>query len=83
MFRILLALFLTTIWSPAQTVRIVLSGNSTISGDLIKSSSKEVFVDVGYDILKIPKSEITSIDKEINKNTKEDVQFRNILRSIW
>ncbi|OUU46390.1 MAG: hypothetical protein CBC16_00460 [Verrucomicrobia bacterium TMED56] len=79
MFRILLALFLTTIWSPAQTVRIVLSGNSTISGDLIKSSSKEVFVDVGYDILKIPKSEITSIDKEINKNSKEDVQFRSEL----
>ena len=50
----------------AKPVKVDLANNSAISGDLIKSSTTEIFVDVGFDIIKIPRSSVIAI-KNLDK----------------
>jgi serine protease Do len=47
--------------APGQT--IILSGGSRIEGTIVKQTEPTVFVDVGYDVLRIPRTEIRDIIK--------------------
>ena len=45
----------------AKSVRVDLEDNSSISGNLIKSTTTAVFVDVGFDIIKVPRSSVITL----------------------
>ena len=57
---------------------ITLKGNQIIKGPIIKENTEKVFIDLGYKVLEIPRSEITSIKKEeVAKIESETIQQKN------
>lgn len=48
-------------FTSARGQTVILAGGSRIEGTLVKETEPTVFVDVGYDILKIPREEIRDI----------------------
>ena len=62
-----------------KTVTINLANDSTVTGELVKSNVGEVFVDLGYDIIKIPKTSILQmIDNSVQQSNDKTV-FHNEL----
>lgn len=58
---------------------INLTNDSTVTGELVKSNVGEVFVDLGYDIIKIPKTSILQmVDKSVQQSNDRTV-FHNDL----
>ena len=67
--RILKAFLLYLLLSTSifgEIVTIELANDSSSSGELIKSSASEVYIDLGFDILKIPKTSIVRmVEKQV------------------
>jgi serine protease Do len=62
-----------------KTVTINLANDSTVTGELVKSNVGEVFVDLGYDIIKIPKTSILQmVDNSVQQSNDKTV-FHNEL----
>ena len=59
---ILSALTLAGASAPAEIIR--LRGGQTISADVLRESSERVIVDLGFDLIDIPRAAIQSIEKE-------------------
>lgn len=58
---------------------INLANDSTVTGELVKSNVGEVFVDLGYDIIKIPKTSILQmVDNSVQQSNDKTV-FHNEL----
>jgi len=75
-FFLLSFLFVTSF---GKTVTINLTNDSTVTGELVKSNVGEVFVDLGYDIIKIPKTSILQmVDKSVQQSNDKTV-FHNDL----
>jgi len=56
-----------------------LANDSTVTGELVKSNVGEVFVDLGYDIIKIPKTSILQmVDNSVQQSNDKTV-FHNEL----
>lgn len=54
-------LFSSFIW--AEEAEIQLNSGGSVVGDLLKETSQDVFVDLGFDVLKIPRSAISAVKK--------------------
>ena len=62
-----------------KIVSIELANESSVSGALLKEGAGEVFIDLGFDIIKIPRTSIIQIvDQKINKSLEER-SFKNEL----
>jgi serine protease Do len=59
---LLAVLLLVALCGEAGAERIHLKDRSSISAPVIKESADDVYVDLGFDILKIPRASITGID---------------------
>ena len=56
----------------AKVVSIELANDSSVSGELVKTGPNEVFIDLGFDIIKVPSSSIVQmVDKEAKKTIEE------------
>ena len=63
----------------AKIVSIDLENDTSVSGELVKEGVGEVFIDLGFDIIKIPKTAIIQIeDQKVNQSNKER-SFKNQL----
>jgi len=63
----------------AKIVSIDLENDTSVSGELVKEGVGEVFIDLGFDIIKIPKTAIIQIeDQKVNQSNKERT-FKNQL----
>jgi len=62
-----------------KTVTIQLTNDSFVEGELVKSNLGEVFVDLGFDILKIPKTSVVSMVEKQVKQSNEKTVFHNEL----
>jgi len=62
-----------------KTVTIQLTNDSFVEGELVKSNVGEVFVDLGFDILKIPKTSVVSMVDKQAKQSNEKTVFHNEL----
>ena len=52
----------------AKVVSIELANDSSLSGELVKTGPNEVFIDLGFDIIKVPSSSIVQMaDQEAKK----------------
>jgi len=60
-------------------VTIQLTNDSFVEGELVKSNLGEVFVDLGFDILKIPKTSVVSMVEKQVKQSNEKTVFHNEL----
>ena len=58
---------------------IELTNDSSVTGELVKSNVGEVFVDLGFDILKIPKTSVVSMVEKQVKQSNEKTVFHNEL----
>ena len=58
---------------------IQLTNDSFVEGELVKSNLGEVFVDLGFDILKIPKTSVVSMVEKQVKQSNEKTVFHNEL----
>ena len=58
---------------------IQLTNDSFVEGELVKSNLGEVFVDLGFDILKIPKASVVSMVDKQAKQSNEKTVFHNEL----
>ena len=76
---LMLATCRTTMWSEV----IKLKGGGLVKGTVIKKNSSVVIVDLGFDVLRIPASEILEIRKEEKeeKNIKEEKETRDSRKS--
>ena len=55
------------------------TGDTAVTGNLVKEETGEVFIDLGFDIIKIPKTAIIQIeDQKVNQSNKERT-FKNQL----
>ena len=53
----------------AKIVSIDLANDASLSGELVKEGAGEVFIDLGFDIIKIPRTSIVQIvDQESKKS---------------
>ena len=50
-------------FSWAEEAEIQLNSGGSVVGDLLKETSQDVFVDLGFDVLKIPRSAISAVKK--------------------
>ena len=62
-----------------KPVKIDLANDYSITGELVKSNLTEVFVDLGYDIIKIPKTAIFRMVEQQGRQTIEKPLFQNEL----
>jgi serine protease Do len=62
-----------------KTVTINLANDSTVTGELVKSNVGEVFVDLGYDIIKIPKTSILQMVDNCVQQSNDKTVFHNEL----
>ena len=75
---LLLYIFIYTSIS-AKIVSIDLENDTSVTGNLVKEGAGEVFIDLGFDIIKIPKTAIIQIeDQKVNQSNKER-PFKNQL----
>ena len=62
-----------------KIVSIELENDTSVTGNLVKEGAGEVFIDLGFDIIKIPKTAIIQIeDQKVNQSNKERT-FKNQL----
>ena len=62
-----------------KIVSIDLANDTSVTGNLVKEGAGEVFIDLGFDIIKIPKTAIIQIeDQKVNQSNKER-PFKNQL----
>ena len=62
-----------------KIVSIDLENDTSVTGNLVKEGAGEVFIDLGFDIIKIPKTAIIQIeDQKVNQSNKER-SFKNQL----
>ena len=62
-----------------KIVSIDLANDTSVTGNLVKEGAGEVFIDLGFDIIKIPKTAIIQIeDQKVNQSNKERT-FKNQL----
>jgi serine protease Do len=62
-----------------KIVSIDLENDTSVTGNLVKEGAGEVFIDLGFDIIKIPKTAIIQIeDQKVNQSNKERT-FKNQL----
>lgn len=62
-----------------KIVSIDLENDTSVTGNLVKEGAGEVFIDLGFDIIKIPKTAIIQIeDQKVNQSNKER-PFKNQL----
>lgn len=58
---------LLQIFLVAEEAEIQLNSGASVTGDLLKETSQDVFVDLGFDVLKIPRSAIRMVSKVTSK----------------
>ena len=63
----------------AKIVSIDLSNDSSLSGELIKEGAGEVFIDLGFDIIKIPRTSIVQIVDQKSKKAVRQSSFTSEL----
>ncbi|GJM24642.1 MAG: hypothetical protein DHS20C16_10570 [Phycisphaerae bacterium] len=76
----ILALLAVTTHANAGDV-VILAGGDRLEGKLFKETSQAVFLDIGYDIIKIPREQIQTIEKEDAKDKskpKDSTFARNV-----
>ena len=67
---LLFFLFFSTIFG--KVVSIELANDSSLLGNLVKTGQNEVYVDLGFDIVKVPRSSIVQmVDQERNKSVEQ------------
>jgi serine protease Do len=79
LIAIFLVLAITTHANAGDVV--ILAGGDRLEGKLFKETSQAVFLDIGYDVIKIPREQIQTIEKESleDKSVSEDTDFaRNV-----
>ena len=79
MSKIFFLLSFLSVSAFGKTVTIQLTNDSFVEGELVKSNLGEVFVDLGFDILKIPKSSVVSMVEKQVKQSNEKTFFHNEL----
>ncbi|HNO78850.1 MAG TPA: trypsin-like peptidase domain-containing protein [Phycisphaerae bacterium] len=60
---------------------VILAGGDRLEGKLFKETSEAVFLDIGYDVIKIPREQIQTIEKEKLEDAnaaKESTYARNV-----
>lgn len=72
--KLILISLLSSVFLNAE--EITLKNNQVIKGPIIKDNPEKVFVDLGYSILEIPRTEITSIKKD-DELKKEAIAANN------
>ena len=63
---------------------VTLAGGDRIEGKMFKETSQAVFLDIGYDVIKIPREQIQSIEKEKNdadSKTSDTAYARNVTQT--
>ena len=79
MLKILLRYIFIYTSISAKIVSIDLENDTSVTGNLVKEGAGEVFIDLGFDIIKIPKAAIIQIeDQKVNQSNKER-PFKNQL----
>jgi serine protease Do len=79
MSKIFFLLSFLSVSAFGKTVTIQLTNDSFVEGELVKSNLGEVFVDLGFDILKIPKTSVVSmVEKQVQQSNEKTV-FHNEL----
>jgi serine protease Do len=79
MSKIFFLLSFLSVSAYGKTVTIQLTNDSFVEGELVKSNLGEVFVDLGFDILKIPKTSVVSMVEKQAKQSNEKTVFHNEL----
>ena len=79
MSKIFFLLSFLSVSAFGKTVTIQLTNDSFVEGELVKSNLGEVFVDLGFDILKIPKASVVSMVEKQVKQSNEKTVFHNEL----
>ena len=79
MSKIFFLLSFLSVSAFGKTVTIELTNDSSVTGELVKSNVGEVFVDLGFDILKIPKTSVVSMVDKQAKQSNEKTVFHNEL----
>ena len=79
MSKIFFLLSFLSVSAFGKTVTIKLTNDSFVEGELVKSNVGEVFVDLGFDILKIPKTSVVSMVDKQAKQSNEKTVFHNEL----
>ena len=79
MSKIFFLLSFLSVSAFGKTVTIQLTNDSFVEGELVKSNLGEVFVDLGFDILKIPKTSVVSMVEKQVKQSNEKTVFHNEL----
>lgn len=67
--KVLLALFLSA-WQIASADVIQLKDKASVTGKILAEKKEQVFVDLGYTVVGIPRNQIVRISKEEAKETK-------------
>ena len=62
-----------------KIVSIDLANESSVSGKLLKEGAGEVFIDLGFDIIKIPRTSIIQIVDQKKNKSLEERSFKNEL----
>ncbi len=73
-FKLYVFVFSVFLLSGHQAVgeRISLTDGATLEGKVVKETTTAVFVDIGFDILRIPRTEIKNITKPESETSKEE-----------
>ncbi|KPJ63406.1 MAG: hypothetical protein AMS15_00540 [Planctomycetes bacterium DG_23] len=72
--RIFFTFFLLTMYSAIWADTIYLKDKAQVEGKILKEDEKVVVVDLGYDVLVIPRSEVLEIKREKEKETLQEVE---------
>ena len=62
-----------------KIVSIDLENDTSVTGNLVKEGAGEVFIDLGFDIIKIPKTAIIQIEDQKVNQSNEERPFKNQL----
>ena len=62
-----------------KIVSIDLANDTSVTGNLVKEGAGEVFIDLGFDIIKIPKTAIIQIEDQKVNQSNEERPFKNQL----
>ena len=80
MSKIFFLLSFLSVSAFGKTVTIELTNDSSVTGELVKSNVGEVFVDLGFDILKIPKTSVVSmVDKQAKQSNEKPFSIMSFL----
>ena len=62
-----------------KIVSIDLENDTSVTGNLVKEGAGEIFIDLGFDIIKIPKTAIIQIEDQKVNQSNEERPFKNQL----